>query len=295
MRNFVSTILLALVLPTPLYLAQTYSKNTNAIEETRVPVSIAETDESAAGTSPSIILQHNAAVQNAMKGRIGEAITEFRRVVSAAPNLASPYYNLAISLSYLAQYEEAVIVLRKLISIKPDYPGAQATLGEILCRTDAKEEGIEKLRFALNLNASDVISTMNLGICLYEAGQYGEALKLYEKLVNQNPNLAQAHNDRGVVLLALKKFEPAFNSFQRAIEKKPDFAEPYNNHQAYLKAYKLRPDWNHAVFNLAMSFLRLKDRPAAQRLLNELRKIDADLAAKLQDKLNEKYVYKAPI
>lgn len=85
-----------------------------------------------------------------------------------------------------------------------------------------------------------------------------------------NPNFAESYNNLGVVISQTGKKKEA--------------------HPAFLKAVELRPDWDYAVYNLAISFLSKSDRASAQKQLNVLEKIDSKFAAMLRDAIWQKYV-----
>lgn len=261
-----------------------------------------------AGTTNAVDL-NNAAVRCALKGHYREAISVFRDVVSKAPNLVEPRLNLGIWLGNTNQYDEAIMVLNDLIVMKPDYANAHAALGEVLYKKGLVEESIGQLREALKLDPSNVVTLINLGQSLYEVRQYEEALSLFESAIklSRPASSAKAYNNQGVVLLALNRPQEAVNSFQKAIAADANFASPYNNlgialsrmqkkkeaQKSFLKAIQLRPDWGYAIYCLAVNFIELDERPPAQKLLNELDKIDNGLALKLRDKLWQGFVIKA--
>ena len=122
-----------------------------------------------------------------------------------------------------------------------------------------------------------------------------------------NPKFIYAYNNHGVSLFALGKTKEALEYFHRAIELNPNFGESYNNvgvalsqmgkkdeaHKALLQAVPLRPEWSYALFNLAISYLERGDREAARNLMNKLSNYDTNLADKVRESLNQKYVVNA--
>jgi tetratricopeptide (TPR) repeat protein len=62
--------------------------------------------------------------------------------------------------------------------------------------------------------------------------------------------------------MQLKQFDPALEPLKKAVE--------------------LRPDYGAALYNLAITYLNLKDNFSAREVYKSLSNVDPDLAARLQ-------------
>ena len=77
----------------------------------------------------------------------------------------------------------------------------------------------------------------------------------YKKVLTLTPDDAETHNNLGAVYLKAKRYAEAATSFKAAT--------------------RLRPDYVDAHFNLAVTFVLLKDRKGVQDEYDILKRLDA--------------------
>jgi tetratricopeptide (TPR) repeat protein len=87
-----------------------------------------------------------------------------------------------------------------------------------------------------------------------------------EQALQVQPESAYAHNDVGLAYGKLGKHRAAIKAFKEAILKKPDYAE--------------------AHYNLAITYLILKDKNAALIEYNVLKNLDHEKAFQLYELIN---------
>lgn len=280
--------------------ANAQNNQTLSVKEGRLQQLITEDS-----TLPQDIIDlNNSAVEKGLKGNYQAAADDFRQIIAKAPQVYQAQYNLSRCLIAFGEYTQAIEVLNNVIKNKPDHADAQASIGEAYYEKGMYEEAILYLRRSIELNPLDAVANNNLGTAFYRTKQLGESLKYLNIAVKLEPNYAAAYNNRGVTLYLLGKAKEAIADFKKAILLKSDFAEPYNNlgvalgnsddsHRAFLEAVRLRPDWNNALYNLALSHIERGERDLARTQLDNLSKYDSGLAEKGRTFLWQKYVVNA--
>ncbi len=90
-------------------------------------------------------------VRLAEKGRLDEAIANFRQAIELQPTLAEAHNNLGNALQNQGQADVAIKHLREALRLKPDYPDALNNLGLMLMRQRKLDEAAEAFRRAVEL------------------------------------------------------------------------------------------------------------------------------------------------
>jgi len=116
-----------------------------------------------------------------------------------------------------------------------------------------------------------------LGIALYERAQYADAAKMMSKALSLSPLDAELLNNLAICYLELGNLDQAIQSVRRALNIEADnifalntLGEIYmaqkdyvNANKVFLQAMQLEPKNPLRLFNLAISFDKLKDAPKA--------------------------------
>jgi hypothetical protein len=100
------------------------------------------------------------------KGRLADAIVEWRKALALDADNAKARTNLGIALWRTGQPDAAVAELRRAVQLKPDYPEARNNLGIVLVRTERYAEAIEHFRAALQLRPDSAETRHNLEVAL---------------------------------------------------------------------------------------------------------------------------------
>jgi len=227
-----------------------------------------------------------------------EAVKYFRQAWELLPDVEIQI-NLANALVNAKHYVEALDTCQKLIDNNMPIGRIYAILGDTLYELGRYSESASAYQKALELVKRDAVIFNNLGNTLHQAGNNQAALAAFENALKIKPIFPDALNNYGVTLAKLKRYKEAIQKFQEAVKQKPDFAKAHSNLgtvysflgkkkqalNSHLEAVRLKPDWNLAQYNLAVSYLAEGKREEARRCLETLKKLDAELAQKLQKEM----------
>jgi tetratricopeptide (TPR) repeat protein len=174
-----------------------------------------------------------------------------RTMVASAPDEPLGYTNLGVALVEKGKVEEAVGEYRKAIQLKPDFFQAHYNLGNALWHQGKAEEAIAEYRRAVSLDPDFAQAYFNLGLALGERGKVEEAIVAYRRAVQLKPDYAQAHYNLGVTLGQQGKAEEAMAEYRHAIELLPDYAQALENLAAMLDVQGQRKEakgyWERAL------------------------------------------------
>jgi tetratricopeptide (TPR) repeat protein len=124
------------------------------------------------------------------KGRLDEAITEFREAIRLKKDDLGPHINLGNALSEKGQLDEAIAEFREVICLKNDSADAHYNLGAALQDKDQLDEAIAEYQEAIRLKKDFAEAHCNLGGMLERKGLFAEALEYRRRgheLGSRNP------------------------------------------------------------------------------------------------------------
>jgi Flp pilus assembly protein TadD len=118
----------------------------------------------------------------ASRGRIDEAIVNYRRALEIKPDFADAHYNLGTAFVRRGQVGEAIEQYRKALDAKPDFAAVLNNLAWILAtQSDPKfRDGPQAVRLAqrsLALSSSDANAQATLAAAYAETGRFPEAVR----------------------------------------------------------------------------------------------------------------------
>jgi tetratricopeptide (TPR) repeat protein len=166
------------------------------------------------------------------KGKLDEAILEYRRALEIKPKDAEAHRDLGNVFLKEGKLDEAISEYQKALEIKPNFLGARSNLGGALFQKGQMDEAVEQFQKALELRpekAAEAAVRYNLGIALSQKGQLNEALAQYQKSVEINPDYAEARNGLGVALAKKGQMYEAIEQFEEALRIRPDFSPAQDN------------------------------------------------------------------
>ena len=163
------------------------------------------------------------------KGRINEAITQYRTAMKVKPDFALPHNNLGNIMYSMQETEEAIAYYKSALKLNPDYAIAHNNLGIALEEKGELEGAIDHYREAVRLEPELVLAHYNLGIVLKEKGEFEEAIAHYGLAIKFKPDFALAHNNLGNTLLAMREPEKAIVHYRLAIKIDPNLVLARNN------------------------------------------------------------------
>jgi tetratricopeptide (TPR) repeat protein len=129
--------------------------------------------------SPGARLNLGNALQ--AKGRLAEAIAEYRKAIQIKKDYADAYESLGAALQAKGRLDEAIIEYRKAIQINKDYALAHNNLGNALKAKGRLDEAITEYRKAIQSNKDYAEAYCNLGFALLHQGQLAEALAYLQR------------------------------------------------------------------------------------------------------------------
>ncbi len=205
-------------------------------------------------------------------GKLAEAETAAKKLVSRYTNTFILYQILGISQDGLSKFNEAAENYSKALTIQPNTPDLHFNLGITLTNLNRFKEAEASYRNAIALQAGFFEAHGNLGTVLQKQGRLEEAVASYRKAltINEDP---RGHFNLGTALRDEGKLDEAIHHFKQAIKMFPNYADSHNylgecyrdqgNMEDAIKCYfdTLALNQNHAGANYNMGeFLYLAGR-----------------------------------
>jgi hypothetical protein len=122
------------------------------------------------------------------KGKIVEAIEQFRLAVANDPTNPETIYLLAQILQVTGSDQEASQLYHNILIQCPSYARAHNNLGDILWRSGNKEEAIKQFKEAFQINPVNPRYALRYAVALSENGNHKDAIELLQKACILNPN-----------------------------------------------------------------------------------------------------------
>ena len=113
--------------------------------------------------------------------------------------------NLAIALSDKGKLEEAIAEYRAALNLKPDFSNAHFGLGTTLRKQGKSDEAMVEYNTAIGLEPGRVEFHFNLGNALIDRGKLDQAIAAYQTAIRFKPGYAEAHSNLGVALFASER------------------------------------------------------------------------------------------
>jgi tetratricopeptide (TPR) repeat protein len=138
------------------------------------------------GDNPNAQINYGVALEQ--KGRLVEALVQYREVARRAPDNVEARYNTGNLLDKMGQPEEALPELLKAVQLNPKLPSLHDALGAVLV----------------------------------ELGRFDEAMSQFTEAARLDPAYPAAHFDMGKVLLKQGRDAGAIDEFRTALQLDPD-------------------------------------------------------------------------
>ena len=164
----------------------------------------------------------NQAVQAHQSGRISEAESLYRQIISQDPKNFDALHMLGIVCSNTGKIQEADKLFRAALSIDSGFPPCHVNYGFCLLKQKRLTEAVEHFDKALVLFPNFAEAWIGRGNALGELKRYADALPAYNKAAALKPNLAEAYAGCGKVLCELKRHDEAIAAYDKALSCNPN-------------------------------------------------------------------------
>ncbi|MBD3291671.1 MAG: tetratricopeptide repeat protein [Armatimonadia bacterium] len=154
-----------------------------------------------------------------------------QRAIELAPESTLPelYYASASIYHDAGEYDKAVEQYRKTLELAPDFPGILPHLANALTSAGRFDEAQEMVDRALAESPADARTHWALGVLHAERDDYEKAECALREAVELNPESLKARRSLGWVLDAEERHEEAVEQFEKALEIVPGDAWTHLN------------------------------------------------------------------
>lgn len=163
------------------------------------------------------------------KGRLDEAIAEFKQSLASNPNNAEAYINLGVVYRRKGRLDEAISKYKKALAINPNLAEAYTNLGIAYGQKGLFDEAIAEFKQSLVLKPNYAKGHFNLGTAYSKKGMFDEAIAEYKKALTINPYYVKGYYKLGLDLESKGKLKEAISAYRKTIRLKPDSHEAYNS------------------------------------------------------------------
>ena len=161
----------------------------------------------------------------AKKGRLPDAVHQFRLALDAQPELTQAHNNLGLVLVTLGQVDAAIAHFQEALRIRPDYAEAQNNYGVALAYKGRWKEAEALYRSALLLRSDFPEAYNNLGNTMVKQGNAHAAASAFQKALALRPDYFEAHKNLGRLLSAIGQTQEGVFHLREALRLRPRQAE----------------------------------------------------------------------
>lgn len=205
-----------------------------------------------------LLAEHHLAL-----GDVPAALAAVERAIAIDSTNVDAYHKETAVLSLMGRYPEAEAAARKSVSLDPTDAIGWTNLGDALLQGGRTDEAIAATRRAVALDSTNADIWYNLGVVLGGQQDLSEAIEAYRHVIAINPRHAKAVNNLGALLGASGRITEARDAYKRAVELSPNSVE--------------------TRMNLALAYLRLGDKAAAEEQRKVIQRLDPEAASKLPE------------
>jgi len=152
--------------------------------------------------------------------RFEEAITEYRLSITADPDFADSYRNLANILYFQKRYTDAIPIFQRFIALQNEPSAgliaALNTLGQLLRDEQRFEEALPVDLQAIAQDPKNSSQIYVMGNTYFNAGYAHEAAQIYEHALQATPEDAYLHRSLGRMYEDMGRLEEALTQYRAA-------------------------------------------------------------------------------
>ncbi len=157
-------------------------------------------------------------------GRADEAVGHYLDALEMLPadgGVSQVSYNLAKALVLLGKIDDAIAHFRRVIEIRPDLPDVHHQLALALGRKGDLAQAMTHFRTAIALRPGDPEAHFHYAIALRMAGRPEEAIDQLRRALEADPRHAAAHQNLGAMLQRKGKLDEAISHYRAALLAEP--------------------------------------------------------------------------
>lgn len=227
-----------------------------------------------------------------------EANAAYRKAIELDPDYLGAYYNLGCNYLRSGELDESEQSFKAAIRLAPEFAPALFMLGVVYGELNDFERAISTTKEGLELDPEDPKGYFNVGNFYSHLRDFDKAAEWFEKSVEIELNAPLTFYRLGKCYRELGEKEKEFNAYLQAVELAPDFidalfalgtvyahltASEEGRQVAYFETGGELDLLDARVsFYLGLGNLALGNVDEARESQNDLRKMDATLANKLQ-------------
>ncbi|HEY6802055.1 MAG TPA: tetratricopeptide repeat protein [Pyrinomonadaceae bacterium] len=201
--------------------------------------------------------------------QLNEAEQFYKKAIAVDPKQADALTNLAALQSRdnekrmrLSQPTPG-LTLREVVAANPNLGEAHVNLGAQLITEKVYPEAVTVLQRAVTLLPESAAANFNLGLAQFKTNDFDKAIISIKKTLQLKPGWSEAYNILGLAYAGLNRWDDAFNAYQEAVNINPRYAG--------------------ARFNLGTAYMKLGNKTAALKEVDNIKPLDFDLGARLSN------------
>jgi protein O-mannosyl-transferase len=160
-------------------------------------------------TTGNYVAHNNLGTAVGQKGRMDEAITDYKKALQIKPDYADAHYNLAVVLRQEGRVDEAITHFEQTVQANPGFTEAYNNLGNAFLYKGKMDEAITQYQNALQINPDYGKALNNLGYALLQKGKVDEAIAHFQKALQINPDDTKARVNLEQALLQQQRAREA--------------------------------------------------------------------------------------
>ena len=169
---------------------------------------------------------YNLGVSYGEKGKLEDAIQEYKTTLTLKLEYIDAYINLGDALIRLGRFNEAIMPFEVARMLTGD-PAVRNNLGNIYFKQDRFDQAIQYYQEALKLKSDYPEARAGLGAAYASKGKLEDAITEFRTALELNPELAEAHYNLGIVYLEKGLTDEARTELEITLKLKPNHLEAY--------------------------------------------------------------------
>jgi len=166
--------------------------------------------------------KYNLASLLQSRGKLQEAIVQYREAVTAEPKSATAHNSLGGALLASGEEASAIAEFKEALRIENSYANARYNLAQALTQAgDLTSAALEYVAF-LKLQPDDATAHANLASVYVRQKRYREAIPAFREAARLEPQNAGVWSNLGAALAITGDLPGAINAFERALEINPN-------------------------------------------------------------------------